>query len=116
MRTTVRQSVLILVLFISMQTWAVRPNILFCISDDQSWEHTSAYGYKAVQTPNLDRVAAEGVLFNNAFCASPGCSPSRAAVLTGRHIWQIENAGTHDSSFPAKYITYPDLLEKNGYF
>ena len=92
------------------------PNILFCISDDQSWEHTSAYGYQAIQTPNFDRVAREGILFNNAFAPSPGCSPTRAAMLTGRHIWQIENAGTHASSFSKKYATYPDLLEKNGYF
>ncbi|MEX0320556.1 MAG: sulfatase [Puniceicoccaceae bacterium] len=95
---------------------ASRPNILFCISDDQSWEHASAYGYKAIHTPSFDRVAAEGILFNNAFSPSPGCSPTRASMLTGRHIWQIENAGTHASSFPMKYITYPDLLEQNGYF
>ena len=93
-----------------------RPNILFCISDDQSWEHTSAYGYPAISTPAFDRVAAEGVLFNNAFSPSPGCSPTRAAMLTGRHIWQIENAGTHASSFPKKFVSYPDLLEQAGYF
>ncbi len=96
--------------------FASQPNILFCISDDQSWEHASAYGYEAVNTPAFDRVAAEGVLFNNAFSPSPGCSPTRAAMLTGRHIWQIENAGTHASSFPKKYISYPDLLEQAGYF
>lgn len=100
----------------SASGFAAPPNILFCISDDQSWEHASAYGYKAINTPNFDRVAREGILFNNAFAPSPGCSPTRAALLTGRHIWQIENAGTHASSFPKKYVTYPDLLEKSGYF
>jgi len=93
-----------------------RPNILFAISDDQSYPHASAYGFKAVRTPAFDRVAREGVLFTNAFSPSPGCSPTRAALLTGRHIWQIENAGTHASSFPAKYVTFPDLLEESGYF
>ncbi|MGH7129098.1 MAG: sulfatase family protein, partial [Planctomycetaceae bacterium] len=44
------------------------------------------------------------------------CSPSRAALLTGRHTWQLENAGTHASSFPAKYRVYPDILEDAGYF
>lgn len=94
---------------------AAPPNILFCMSDDQSWEHASAYGYKAVSTPNFDRVADEGILFHNAFSPSPGCSPTRASVLTGRHIWQIENAGTHASSFPTKYVSFPDLLEQSGY-
>ena len=46
-----------------------------------------------------ESVAREGVLFNNAFCPAPGCSPSRAAFLTGRHIWMIEEAGTHASYF-----------------
>ncbi|MDA2938804.1 sulfatase [Acidobacteria bacterium AH-259-A15] len=97
--------------------WAEKhPNILFAISDDQSYPHASAYGFKAVRTPALDRVAESGVLFSNAFVASPGCSPSRAALLTGRHTWQLEHAGTHASSFPKEYVVYPDLLEKAGYF
>lgn len=93
-----------------------RPNILFVISDDQSYPHASAYGAEFVNTPAFDRVAHAGALFHNAFSPSPGCSPCRAAMLTGRHTWQIENAGTHASSFPAKYLVYPDLLEQGGYF
>lgn len=95
---------------------ARRPNILFAISDDQSYPHTSAYGSAWVKTPAFDRVAENGVLFNNAFAASPGCSPSRAAILTGRYPWMLEGAGTHASDFPAKFVTFPDLLEKSGYF
>lgn len=85
------------------------PNILLAISDDQSWLHGAS-------TPAFDRVARQGVLFRNGFAGSPGCSPSRAALLTGKHHWQLEEAGTHASSFPARYATYPDLLEKAGYF
>lgn len=92
-----------------------KPNILFAISDDQSFPHTGAYGYSTVKTPNFDKIAREGILFNNAFSAAPGCSPSRASLLTGRHIWQIEEAGTHASSFQTKYITYTDLLDSAGY-
>ncbi|MEW4528835.1 sulfatase-like hydrolase/transferase [Maioricimonas sp. JC845] len=95
---------------------ADRPNILIAISDDQSWPHASAYGCGAVSTPAFDRVARNGVLFNNAFAASPGCSPCRAALLTGRQTWQIENAGTHASSFPLKYRTFPERLAEAGYF
>lgn len=76
----------------------------------------SAYGYYAIQTPAFDRIAREGILFNQAFVASPGCSPSRAALLTGLNCWQIEEAGTHGSSFPQKYTVFPDLLETAGYF
>lgn len=92
-----------------------RPNILLAISDDQSYPYAGAYGSRALDTPAFDRVAREGVLFTQAFCASPGCSPSRAALLTGRHTWQLEHAGTHASSFSAKYDVYPDLLEQAGY-
>jgi uncharacterized sulfatase len=92
-----------------------RPNILLAISDDQSYPHASAYGYPAVDTPAFDRIAREGVLFTSAFAASPGCSPSRAALLTGRYPWQNEHAGTHASSFSSKFAVYPELLGQNGY-
>jgi uncharacterized sulfatase len=97
--------------------WAAdeRPNVLLAIADDWSWPHASAYGATFVDTPAFDRVARGGVLFQQAFCASPGCSPSRAALLTGRHTWQLEEAGTHASSFPSKYAVYPELLEAAGY-
>lgn len=95
---------------------AERPNILLAISDDQSFYHTSKAGYPAIKTPAFDRIANEGVYFTHAITASPGCSPSRAALLTGRYCWQLEDAGTHASGFPTKYVTYPDLLEAAGYF
>jgi len=92
-----------------------RPNILLIISDDQSYPHASAYGYTAVNTPAFDYIAEQGVLFTNAYAPAPGCSPTRASILTGRHIWQIEEAGTHASKFPTKYKVYPDIFEENGY-
>lgn len=87
-----------------------RPNILFVISDDQSYPHASAYGSSLVKTPGFDLVAQNGWLFNNAFVTSPGSSPSRASILTGLYPWQIEEAGTHASSFPVDYKCFPDLL------
>lgn len=92
-----------------------RPNILFAIADDQSWLHTSAAGDPVVKTPHFDRVAKAGALFHNAFAACPGCAPSRAAILTGRSIWQLEEAGTHASLFPKKFTVFPDLLQAAGY-
>ena len=76
-----------------------QPNILFAIADDQSFPHASAYGQSTFQTPIFDSIAARGILFNNAFVAAPQCSPSRAAILTGKQIWQLEEAGTHSSFF-----------------
>jgi len=93
-----------------------QPNILFVISDDQSFPHASAYGSQFVDTPAFDRIAEEGILFMNGWAPSPGCSPSRAAILTGRFPWQIEEAGTHASLFPSKFTVLPDLLEASGYW
>ena len=93
-----------------------RPNILFAIADDQSWAHTGANGSRIVNTPHFDRIARQGALFENAFCAAPQCSPSRAAILTGRNIWQLEEAGTHGSYFPKKFTVFTDQLQKDGYF
>lgn len=93
-----------------------RPNILFAISDDQSYPHASAYGMPGIDTPAFDRLAGEGVLFHQAFAAAPQCSPSRAAILTGRNIWQLEEAGTHGSRFPRKFPVFTRMLEANGYY
>lgn len=93
-----------------------RPNILIAISDDQSYPHASAYGNASTTTPAFDRVVRQGVLCNNAFVAYPSCSPSRASLLTGRFPWQIEHAGNFSSTFPPKYVVYPDILEDAGYW
>ena len=93
-----------------------RPNILVAISDDQGWPHAGAYGCRFVNTPAFDRVAAEGVLFENAFCPAPQCSPSRAGLLTGLNMWQLEEGAVLWSLLPAKYDCYPDLLAEAGYF
>ncbi len=92
-----------------------RPNILFCISDDQSWGHTGAMGDPVVRTPAFDRIAGEGILFTNAFCDAPSCGPSRSAILTGQHIWRLEEAGNIHSKLPSKFATYVDLVEQAGY-
>lgn len=94
---------------------AARPNILFCIADDWSWPHAGAYGDRTVRTPNFDRVAREGALFRNAFCASPSCSPSRAAILTGRPVHQLDEGGNLWGFLPARFETHPDVLERAGY-
>jgi uncharacterized sulfatase len=92
-----------------------RPNIIIAMSDNQSYPHTGAYGDKSVNTPGFDYVAEKGILFHNAFSSSPGCAPSRASIVTGRYPWQNEEAGGHQTLYPAKYIPFPDVLEASGY-
>jgi N-sulfoglucosamine sulfohydrolase len=92
-----------------------RPNILFALADDQSWPHAGAYRDKAARTPAFDRIAGEGVLFTNSFCASPSCTPSRSAILAGRNIWQLEEAGVLYGTIPRKFPLFPHLLEDAGY-
>ena len=93
-----------------------RPNILFAISDDQSFPHTGAYGCTWVKTPAFDRIAREGLLFNQAFTPNAKCSPSRACILTGRNSWQLEEATNHVPNFPEKFKTFPEVLQDQGYF
>lgn len=92
-----------------------RPNILFAVADDWSYAHAGAMGDQVVKTPSFDEVAGRGILFTNAICNSPGCAPSRAAILTGRPHWQLQEAGTHASLFPKLFEVYPDLLAAAGY-
>lgn len=94
---------------------AARPNILFVITDDQSWRDTSVAGSRMVHTPAFDRVAREGVHFTRSFCASPSCTPSRSAVLTGRHIWQIGEAGLLYGTLPKEYPPFTHALQDAGY-
>ncbi|MBI5768780.1 MAG: D-alanyl-D-alanine carboxypeptidase/D-alanyl-D-alanine-endopeptidase [Verrucomicrobia bacterium] len=93
-----------------------RPNILFAITDDQSWAHTGVAGSNLVRTPAFDRVAREGVRFTHSFCASPSCTPSRSAVLTGRHIWQIGEAGLLYGTLHPDYPPFTHALADAGYF
>lgn len=94
---------------------AKRPNILLAIADDWSYPHASVYGDKTVRTPNVDRIAREGVRFNHAFVAAPSCTPSRAALLTGQAVHRLEEGGNLHGFLPKAYAVYTDLLEEAGY-
>lgn len=93
-----------------------RPNVLFAITDDQSWLHAGAYGDAAIQTPAFDALAKNGVLFNHAYTACPSCTPSRSAILTGQSMWRLEQAGLLYGTLPKKFPLYPQLLADAGYF
>lgn len=92
----------------------MRPNIIFIMADDHGYQAVGAYGSGINQTPNLDRIADEGIIFRNSFVCNSICAPSRAALLTGKHSYsngQIDNRQRFDSS----QVTFPKLLQTAGY-
>ena len=92
-----------------------RPNILLAYSDDQSYPHASILGDSVVRTPAFDRVAREGVIFNHSYTACPSCTASRSALLTGRPIWRIGEAGVLYGTLPPEHRLFTHLLEDAGY-
>ncbi len=93
---------------------AARPNILFIMSDDHSERAISAYGSTLLETPNIDRIANEGVLFRNSFVANSICGPSRAIMLTGKHSHRNGFRSNNDL-FDGRQPTYPQYLRQAGY-
>jgi N-sulfoglucosamine sulfohydrolase len=93
-----------------------KPNILIAMGDDISFPHMGAYGTKWVKTPGFDRVAREGILFNNAYTPNSKSAPSRACFLTGRNSWQLEDACNHVPFFPEKFKSFIESLEAFGYY
>lgn len=92
-----------------------KPNILFYLTDDQSWTHTSIGGDPVVRTPGFDRVAREGVFFVNAFAPAPSCAPMRASLLTGRYPWQINEGALLFGGIPREFPLFTHALEAAGY-
>ena len=98
-----------------------RPNIVFIVADDQAPWALGVSGYRHAHTPNMDRLAREGVYFPNAFTPTPVCSPARASILTSRYgselgitDW-INPKADGDLGLDAKYVTWPRLLQQAGY-
>jgi arylsulfatase A-like enzyme len=91
-----------------------RPNIVFIMSDDHAYQAISAYDKRLTQTPNIDKIAKEGMLFSNACVTNSICAPSRAVILTGKHS---HLNGKIDNYFPfdTSNVTFPQILQKNGY-
>lgn len=91
-----------------------QPNILFIMSDDHAAHAMSCYGSQINKTPNIDRIAKEGIRFDNCFCTNALCAPSRATILTGQynHLCGVE---TLSESFDGKQITFPKLMQQHGY-
>ncbi len=112
--------VLLLVILLSncngdkQNTIADKPNIIFIFTDDHAIQAIGAYGSILNRTPNIDRLADEGMIFRNAFCTNSICAPSRAVIQTGKHSHLngvIDNIEVFDSA----QVTFPKLMRKGGY-
>jgi arylsulfatase A-like enzyme len=97
-------------------------NVISIVTDDQALWSIGAYGNREAITPNMDRLAREGVKFNNAFVTTPVCSPSRAAFLTGLYGTQVgitdyltPDEGASGMGLPDSALTWPRVLQQNGY-
>lgn len=106
-------------LFLCLCAWqaiageSVKPNLLFIIADDASRHFGEANGCTWVKTPNIDRLAKQGLVFDNAYVPTSKCAPCRAAILTGRNPWQLEEAANHQPYFPAKFTAFSEVLAKS---
>ncbi|MCB0634650.1 MAG: sulfatase-like hydrolase/transferase, partial [Lewinella sp.] len=90
------------------------PNILFIMSDDHAYQAISAYSDRLLQTPNIDRIAAGGMLFTNACVTNSICAPSRAVILTGKHS-HLNGKIDNRSPFDTTQMTFPQLFQQAGY-
>ncbi|MFY0654921.1 MAG: sulfatase [Cyclobacteriaceae bacterium] len=91
-----------------------RPNIIFMMSDDHAYQAISAYSDKLIQTPNIDRIAKEGMLFSNASVTNSICAPSRAVILTGKHS-HINGKVDNHFPFDTTQVTFPVYFQDAGY-
>ncbi len=92
------------------------PNIIFLLTDDQTYTSLGCYGNTQVKTPNMDKLAEEGVLFNNQYATTSICMASRAILMTGMYEYKTGCNFMHGSLTRDKFnLSYPNLLQKAGY-
>ena len=91
------------------------PNIIVFIADDVGWNDLGCYGNPNVATPNIDRIAQEGIRFTRAFLTASSCSPSRTSIISGRYPHNTGSAELH-TPLPASVATFPALLKQAGYY
>ena len=92
-----------------------KPNIIVFIADDVSWDDIGVYGNDQVVTPNIDNLAKNGLIFNNAYLTTSSCSPSRNSILTGRYPHNTGAAELHTEP-PLDMTSFPEILKDKGYY
>src|SRR5687767_2312020 len=92
-----------------------RPNIIFILADDLGYGDLGCYGQKRIKTPNLDRMAAEGMRFTQCYAGSTVCAPSRSALLTGQHTGHTRIRGNARYPLSPEDVTVAEVLKSAGY-
>ncbi len=96
-----------------------KPNIVVFLADDMGWGDSGTYGHELIKTPNMDKMASEGVKFTQCYSACGVCSPSRSSILTGRTPYRNgvyrHLSGKHEAHLRTSEVTYPKLLKAVGY-
>ncbi len=110
----IRIPVITLLASFSFAVAAERPNFIFFITDDISFDDIGPYGNKFVKTPNLDRMAKEGLVFDRAYLTTSSCSPSRCSMITGRYPHNTGAPELH-MTLPEDQVTFVQQLKEAGY-
>jgi len=92
-----------------------KPNIILFIADDVSWNDLGCYGNLEVKTPNIDKLASQGIRFDNFFLTASSCSPSRNSIITGRYPHNTGACELHTEP-PLEMVSFPEILKQNGYY
>ncbi len=105
---------------VNMQLGRKRPNVIFILADDLGYAELGSYGQKKVRTPNLDKLAAEGMRFTNHYCGQAVCAPSRCVLMTGKHtghayIRNNKPVNGYQLPIPADTLTIAEVFKRNGY-
>ena len=92
-----------------------KPNVILILSDDHSAPFLGCYGNKDLKTPNIDRLASEGILFKKAYTTAPQCVPSRSSILTGRNVLDVQML-RFSAPLDKEIVTFPEIFRKSGYY
>jgi arylsulfatase A len=123
----VRRCLFLLLLLLSLQTANSELNVVFILADDLGWGEVGAYGQRKIPTPNIDRLAEEGMRFTQHYSGAPVCAPSRCVLLTGKHLGQAEVRGNlqartrfaefTEGQYPLsdQAVTFAQVFQEAGY-
>src|SRR5688572_11177782 len=124
MKNFIRLAIVALAISVSFANAASKPNVIIIMADDLGYGDLGCYGHPSINTPNLDRMAAEGLRFTDFYSGQSLCTPSRAALMTGRFAIRSGMAGgpgrhvlypKHPGGLPAEEITIAEGMKNKGY-